>query len=95
VYRSAEEQMAFAAVGIAARFPPTVPRAYEDVQLELVCVRPQAVEGSGDRINVTAVATVTNSSDSSQPDTDAAAGLHVLTPLLVGLAAIATMLPFL
>jgi hypothetical protein len=49
--------MTIAAIGIAARYPMPAPRAYEDIDLQLVCVRPEPVEGSGERINVTAIPT--------------------------------------
>lgn len=88
-FRPAEEQLSYAGVGIAVRYPPTAPRAHDDVQVELVCIRPKPVKDSGDRIDPdAAVPTGTGDAggDSDDSEEDAAGGLRVFS-LLLGVAA--------
>ncbi|KAH6694169.1 hypothetical protein F5X68DRAFT_258900 [Plectosphaerella plurivora] len=99
-WRSAEEQMTIAAIGIAARFPVPGPRAYEDIDVQLVCVRPTPVEGSSDRINVTAIPTGTpdeqggGGGGTANDDGNDGSSIQVVW-LMLGTAVAAALLPVL
>lgn len=93
MWMSAEEQMTWAAVGIATRFPSTRPRNYDDIDLRLVCVRPEPVEHSGERIDVDAIPSNDNGEDSGDGDDDAAPGLAVVWLLLGAMTMAATFVP--
>lgn len=91
--------MTWAAVGIATRFPSTRPRNYDDIDLRLVCVRPEPVEDSGERIDVNVIPSNDNGEDSGDGDGDgggddnAAPGLRVVWLLLGAMTIAATFVP--
>lgn len=94
-YRSAEDQLTRAVIGVAARFPSgpgTVARNYDDIQLELVCFRPEPVEGSEDRIDPDGAPRGNPGGGGAGGSGDnAAAGLDALPPLFGVMALVATL----
>jgi len=101
-YRPSEVQLNYAAVGVASRFPHYAPRAYDDIQVELVCVRPEPVEGSEDRIDPEKITTPgggDNGGDNGGTQNDdsgsSAPGVYPVTATLCGLAAVVAALSLL
>ena len=69
--------MGWAAVGVVARHPDDAEK-YEDVQLEIVCLRPTPVEGSEDRIKPATAQPAPSSSAQSKPNNGSALGVPQL-----------------
>ena len=90
-YRPAEEQMMYTGIGVVARYPPTKPRSYDEIQLELVCVRPEAVEGSGDRIDLSDIPQGSSDSSGSDDGESASSRLHEPSAMVVAAMSLVLM----